>query len=150
MLSNEFFSCRWVDMTCKRMHDIKKTLSQNSVIHIDIQGRGCVAWFKTEYFIYISAFDSDTKTLPFLQNCKKIITSSDCNDVQKCYYQKALTGKHSYPIGQRSAGALPSFNFPRITDDSRAFIAFLLQRRVQYCLNNAWAQRRGPNHPQNK
>lgn len=37
---------------------IKKTLPQYSVILTDIQK----AWFKTEYFIYISGFDNDTVT----------------------------------------------------------------------------------------
>lgn len=41
---------------------IKKTLPQYSVILIDIQKGGCAAWFKTEYFIYISGFDNDTVT----------------------------------------------------------------------------------------
>lgn len=49
MLSNEIFiSQTSSDMTSRRMHDVekKKSLPQNSVIHIDIQaGGGLVAWF---------------------------------------------------------------------------------------------------------
>lgn len=49
MLSNEIFiSQTSSDMTSRRMHDVekKKSLPQNSIIHIDIQaGGGLVAWF---------------------------------------------------------------------------------------------------------
>lgn len=93
--------------------------------------------------------------LPLIMTLKHAISpilqenhnSSDWSDVQESYYQKNNNWETLLSIGGCSAGELLSFNFPRITDDSRTFIAFLLQWRVQYFLNNAWAPRHGPNHP---
>lgn len=76
MLSNEFFISQMSsDMTSRRMHNVekKKSLPQNSVIHIDIQAGGpCRLILNRIFHIYLTLIMTLKKRGRLSRNCEKI------------------------------------------------------------------------------